>query len=159
MPIASLAPPPALGDPPAEVEEMLSGLEAGLDDHVPRKHGGNLLIGTWNLRMFGGLTPKWHSERGDSPKRDLSDACAIAEIASRFDVLAIQEVREDLTGLRAVMSRLGRDWKFITTDVGEGDAANDERLAFVYDSRRVSASGLAGELVVPEEWFGDIKRG
>ncbi|MDQ4059274.1 MAG: hypothetical protein M3124_09155 [Actinomycetota bacterium] len=38
------------------------------------------------------------------------------------------------------------------TDDTAGDAGNDERMAFVFDTRRVTTSGLAGELVVPPEW-------
>jgi endonuclease/exonuclease/phosphatase family metal-dependent hydrolase len=37
------------------------------------------------------------------------------------------------------------------TDVTRGDAGNDERMGFVFDSTRVNLSGLAGELVLPEE--------
>ena len=60
----------------------------------------NLLVGSWNLRAFGGLTKKWQSGGGDSPKRDLADVLAIAAMLSRFDVVAVQEVRSDLRALR-----------------------------------------------------------
>jgi hypothetical protein len=43
------------------------------------------------------LTEKWRSEEEDSPKRDLFDVRCIAEIVSRFDVVAIQEARGDLS--------------------------------------------------------------
>ena len=52
------------------------------------------------------------------------------------------------------MRRLGGDWGFLVTDVGEGEAANDERLAYVFDRRAVRLAGLAGELVIAEEDFG-----
>jgi hypothetical protein len=134
---------------------MLAKLGDGLDQApplgVPARRDDNLLIATWNLRAFGGLTPRWQASDGDSPKRNLADVCAIAEIVRRFDVVAIQETREDLAALKAVMGRLGPHWTFIVTDVGLGKAANDERLAFVYDRGRVKTSGLAGELVVPAE--------
>jgi hypothetical protein len=67
----------------------------------------NLLLGTWNLRSFGDLTEKWRSEEEDSPKRDLFDVRCIAEIVSRFDVVAIQEARGDLSALRAMLLALG----------------------------------------------------
>jgi hypothetical protein len=47
------------------------------------------------------------------------------------------------------MQLLGGGWDFLVTDVGEGEAANDERLAFVYDTRKVRFAGLAGQLVLP----------
>ena len=150
------------GAPPAAVEAMLTQLRAGLDDPhagVPPKRSGNLLIGTWNVRAFGDITPKWASAAGDSPKRNLADIAAIAEIVSRFDVCAIQETRESLLGLRTMMSRLGDDWSFIVTDVGDGGPANGERLAFIHHRTRVKTSGLAGELVFPAEWFGDLAHG
>lgn len=132
---------------------MLDDLRAALDGPggVPPRRPDNLLIATWNIRAFGGLTPTWKASAGDSPKRHLADVLAIAEILRRFDVIAIQETREELTALKATMSALGPHWTFIMTDAGLGSAANDERLAFVYDRGRVKASGLAGELVVPPE--------
>jgi hypothetical protein len=148
--------------PPAQVEAMLADLRAGLDDPdvgVPPKRPGNLLIGTWNVRAFGDITTKWNSGPKDSPKRNLADVAAIAEIVSRFDVCAIQETRESLVGLRTMLDRLGADWSFIVTDVGDGGPANGERLAFIHDRNRVKSSGLAGELVFPEEWFGKADRG
>ena len=153
MPLAPPALPPAVDDPPAEVEAMLARLANALDraDGVPARRPDNLLIGTWNIRAFGGLTGKWRAGAKDSPLRNLADVCAIAEIVSRFDVVAVQETRDNLTALRTMMARLGEHWAFIVTDVGIGRKANGERLAYVYDRGRVTASGLAGELVVPAE--------
>src|SRR3954470_3968515 len=162
MALIAPTPSPPLDSPPAEVESMLAKLRAGLDDPVagvPVKRDGNLLIGTWNVRAFGDITEKWQSGEADSPKRNLADICAIAEVVRRFDVTAIQETRANLLGLRTMMSRLGADWSFIVTDVGDGGPANGERLAFVHHRSRVKSSGLAGELVFPEEWFGDVDRG
>jgi endonuclease/exonuclease/phosphatase family metal-dependent hydrolase len=39
--------------------------------------------------------------------------------------------------------------------VSAGDRGNEERLAFVYDERRVQPSGLAGEIVLPPTAEGD----
>jgi Endonuclease/Exonuclease/phosphatase family len=144
-----------IDQPPAIVVDDLSGLRDALDAALPVKDGTHVLLGTWNIRAFGGLTPKWRTDAADSPRRNLADVVAIAEIVSRFDVCAIQETRGDLTALRTLKRRLGEDWGFVVTDVGEGAAANDERLAYVFDRRRVRFSGLAGELVIAEEGFGD----
>ncbi len=75
----------------------------------------------------------------------------IAEILSRFDVIAVQEVKADLRALRHVLKKLGPDWGFLMTDVTYGQPGNDERLAYIYDSRRLKPSGLACELVVPDD--------
>ena len=97
------------------------------------------------------LDQKWQSAEDDSPKRDLADVLAIAAMLSRFDVVAVQEVRSDLRALRYLLKALGPDWGFTLTDVTKGKAGNDERLAFLFDTRRVTLSGLACELVVPED--------
>ena len=136
--------------PPEPVREDLRLLESALDDALPpRVLDRSLLIGTWNLRHFGGLTEKWRSESGDSPKRDLQSVLTIAEIVRRFDVVALQEVRGDLKALRHTMKALGDDWGLVLSDVTRGDPGNDERLGFLFDRRTVRMSGLAGELVVP----------
>jgi endonuclease/exonuclease/phosphatase family metal-dependent hydrolase len=141
-----------IDDPrPSDVRDELTALTDALDQVVPARTGANLLIGTWNVRAFSRLRPAWRSTPGDSPIRDLSNACCIAEVVRRFDVTAIQEVRNP-DGLLGMMRALGPSWAFVVTDVTEGSRGNAERLAFVFDRDRVSLSGLACELVVaPEE--------
>ncbi|MEA2448629.1 MAG: hypothetical protein QOG63_561 [Thermoleophilaceae bacterium] len=133
---------------------MLAGLAAGLDEAIPARAPDNLLVGTWNIRAFSGVTPRFDAAPDDKPLRNYADICALAAVVSRFDVVAIQETREDLSALRALMACLGVHWTFVVTDVGLGDAANGERLAYVYDRGRVKTSGLAGELVVPAKGIG-----
>lgn len=141
--------------PPAAVAEELARLRVALDQTVPhRRLDHNLLLATWNLRAFGGLTDKWDAEADDSPKRDLRSLLAIAEIVSRFDVVALQEVKGKLKALRHMLRSLGEHWGLILTDVTLGARGNDERMAFVFDTRRIRLSGLAGELVLPPEWKG-----
>ena len=92
---------PALSEidhPPASLAVDLAPLRAGLDADLPARTAGTVLIGTWNIRDFAGLTAAWQTGARDSPKRNLADICAIAEIVSRFDVVAVQEVRGDLSG-------------------------------------------------------------
>lgn len=76
----------------------------------------------------------------------------IAEIISRFDIVAVQEVCRDLQPLQAVMSVLGdQDFDYIVSDPTEGRAGNDERLGFIFDRGKVSFKGIAGELVLPDK--------
>jgi len=102
------------------------------------------------------VTEKWRSEQDDSPRRDLFDLRCIAEVVSRFDVVAIEEAREDLSALSLVLEALGETWGLIATDVTRGRAGNSERLVFVFDTRRLKPSGLAGELVVAIEEETDL---
>lgn len=149
---------PAVTDtPPPAIWEDLASLRDVLDEAiVPRVVDENLLIATWNVRHFGGLTEKWVSGPDDSPKRDLQSIRVIAEIIRRFDVVALQEVRGDLKALRHTLKVLGNDWGLVLTDVTRGDPGNDERLGFLFDRRRVQMSGLAGELVLPAERLDEV---
>jgi endonuclease/exonuclease/phosphatase family metal-dependent hydrolase len=141
---------PDLAAPPPEVAAQLAPFVPALDAAVPpRQLDRNLLIGSWNLRAFGGLNKKWQTEQHDSPARNLGDIVAIASVISRLDVVAVQEVHGDLAALRHLLKALGPEWGFTLTDVTRGKAGNDERIAFLFDTRRVRPSGLACELVVP----------
>jgi endonuclease/exonuclease/phosphatase family metal-dependent hydrolase len=121
-----------------------SGLPGKLTDR-------NLIVGTWNIRAFGEVFGAWEENAG-SPKRNLRAMASIAEVASRFDVLAVQEVKRETTALRMLLEDfLGPDWGVFISDVTAGSAGNTERLAYIFDRRRVQPSGLAGELVLPPE--------
>jgi len=125
-----------------------SQLPGKLSDH-------NLLIGTWNIRNFGRVYEQWEKNPG-SPKRNLRAMAYIAEVVRRFDVIAIQEVKRDTSGIRMLLDDfLGPNWDLIVTDVSAGIRGNTERLAFIYDKRRVQPSGLAGEIVLPPTDEGD----
>lgn len=120
-----------------------------IDQKVPtRTVAGDVLIASWNIREF------------DSKKFGgrLTDAYYyIAEILSHFDLIAIQEVRNDLSSLNRVRSLLGSWWKYVVTDVTDhGLGGNDERMAFLYDSRKVNFGGLAGEIVLPPQVDKDV---
>jgi endonuclease/exonuclease/phosphatase family metal-dependent hydrolase len=140
-------------DPPPAIAAELQAARVALDQRIPGKAATNLLIATWNLRAFASLTRKWTAAADDSPKRDLRGLRAIIEVVQRFDVIALQEVKGDLRALRDMVRFFGDDWAFLMTDVTRGAAGNDERLAFLFDRRRLKPSGLAAEVVVPPEWI------
>jgi exonuclease III len=109
----------------------------------------NLIIGTWNIRGFGEVYKSWDENPGN-PKRNLRAMVYIAEIIRHFDVIAIQEVKRDTSGLRMLVEDLlGPSWGMVISDVSGGAKGNTERLTFIYDRRRVQPSGLAGEIVLP----------
>jgi endonuclease/exonuclease/phosphatase family metal-dependent hydrolase len=115
----------------------------------------NLIIGTWNVRAFGSIFSDW-SENPGSPKRNLRALAILAEIIQRMDLVAIQEVRRETAGIRLLLDEfLGSDWGLLLSDVSAGVCGNNERLAFIYDRRRVIPSGLAGEIVLPPSSEGD----
>jgi hypothetical protein len=108
---------PRIIDPlPQDLAERFARLRAVLDETIPaRQLDRNLLVATWNVRGFGGMTEKWRSEPGDSPRRDLFDLRCIAEVVSRVDVVAIEEAREDLSALRLVLQILPQTYRSLTT--------------------------------------------
>ena len=106
--------PSVTDPPPVPLDASLFVLRTALDAAIPAKQlDRNLLVATWNLRAFGGLTGKWRAEKGDEPRRDLFDVRCIAEIVSRFDVVGIQEIRGNLTALQTLLSALGTNWAAI----------------------------------------------
>jgi endonuclease/exonuclease/phosphatase family metal-dependent hydrolase len=149
---------PNILDPlPEDLRPRFQALSDNLDIRIPaKKIGRNLLIATWNIRAFGDLSRVWTSGQDDSPRRDLSSVHYIAEIISRFDVIAVQEVKANIRAFRDMMKLLGPNWSFILTDVTAGSAGNGERMAYVFDTRRVNLSGLASEIVVPKEWLSEV---
>jgi len=143
-----MADTPDILTPPTSVTDTVARLDAALDMALPAKQPGNILVATWNIRALSDLTKDWQTPGGASPLRNLADVHYIAAHIRRFDVVAVQEIRGNLRALRYLLKVLGERWAFLLTDVSGGDAGNDERLGFLYDTERVKPSGLACELVV-----------
>jgi endonuclease/exonuclease/phosphatase family metal-dependent hydrolase len=119
--------------------EKLRALKLELDIAIPAKTvDPTLLLATWNIREFGG---------NKSGGREAEPLYYIAEIISRFDIVAVQEVRDNLDALDELMSILGPWWKYLVSDVTFGAQGNNERHAYIYDTRKITFGGMAGELV------------
>jgi endonuclease/exonuclease/phosphatase family metal-dependent hydrolase len=114
-------------------------LRSKLSEHIPNKTvSETLLIATWNIREF------------KTGNRLTESYYYIAEILSRFDIIAVQEVSEDLEALKKVLGIMGGKWDFIVTDSTSGVAGGGERMAFLYDKGKLTFKNLAGEIVLPE---------
>ena len=121
--------------------ERLIALRVGLREDIGEANKQtSFRLATWNIRDFGGhrLNP--------SPRLDKS-LLYIAEVISAFDLVAVQEVNEDLREFERLMRLLGPHWSYVVTD----QSGNMERLAFVYDTRKILFRNLAGEIVLPEK--------
>ena len=122
-------------------EGLLRLKDAFATEGVPdRRRASRLLLATWNIREF---------ESAKYGPRQREALYYIAEIIDHFDIVAVQEVRDDLSSLEEVMKILGYSWDYLITDVTEGKQGNLERMAFIYDKRKVYFGGLAGEIVIP----------
>jgi hypothetical protein len=125
------------------VVRNLMKLRAQLDEEVPPKNAeSDLLLATWNLRDFAKDNRKGFGER--FPESHFY----IAEVLSRFDFVAVQEINE-LDEWEKVTRILGPSWDWIATDVTEGTGGNGERLTYLYDKRKVWFQNIAGEIVLP----------
>jgi len=138
--------------PPDEIGAELNELRAEMDRVIPAKLlDRNLLIATWNIRNLSEVTETWISGPENKHERDLHALRIISEILSRFDVIAIQKVRHGGQALQLLMEGLGEQWGLMITDAARGSLGFNERLAFIFDTRKVLPLGLAGQLVLSEE--------
>lgn len=110
---------------------------------IPNKDDSHLLIATWNLANFG-----------IQQRRD-DDIKLIAEIVSWFDVIALQEVRQNLIDLKNLLSFLHPNYKTVYTDA----SGNNERMVFIYDSSIIKTRELVGEVAPYPSDLKNIKLG
>jgi endonuclease/exonuclease/phosphatase family metal-dependent hydrolase len=110
-----------------------------------KKASESLILGTWNIRNFD-------DDRFNYGPRMEESLYYIAEIISKFDVIAIQEICTDLWPLKKLMRILGGSYDYILTDTTHSSVGgNQERLGFIYDKNKVRFTGVAGEIVLPEK--------
>jgi endonuclease/exonuclease/phosphatase family metal-dependent hydrolase len=100
---------------------------------IPDKKDNRLLLATWNIANLG------------LHKREMIDYQVLAEIVSWFDLIALQEVNDRLEGLRSIQKFLPASFKVLFSD----KAGNNERLAYVYDSGKISPLEKVGEIAIP----------
>lgn len=119
-----------------QVEAQRSALRNWRDSEpgrqTPAKAANRLLLATWNIANLG------------VQERRVKDYALIAEILSWFDLIAVQEVNDDLEGLRGIHDLLPSDYRLLFSDA----AGNNERLTFIYDWRKVTQLEEIGELAL-----------
>ena len=97
-----------------------------------RRVDENLIIASWNIRNFG-------AKKSDRAVQ------YIADIVERFDIVAIQEVKDDLSGLQRLQKILPGNYKILVSD----PTGNHERFAFLFDKRTIISTGMVGEIGLP----------
>lgn len=124
--------------------ENLMLLRSQLDQSVPAKDiEDNLLIASFNIRDLG------KRNRRGWGRRLPESWFYLAEVISRFDFVAVQEVNQ-LEEWQHIMDILGRNWDYIATDETDRKlGGNGERMTFVYDKRKIWFQNIAGEIVLP----------
>ncbi len=125
-------------DPQAEIDRLKRYRDAVTADPAdsrnipPAGQPGRLLLASWNIANLG-----VHKRRG-------IDLRIIAEMLSWFEIVALQEIADNLADFLAMVENLPAHFDWLFND----RAGNDERSAFVYDTRRVRLSRKIGEVVV-----------
>ncbi|MEO6455149.1 MAG: endonuclease/exonuclease/phosphatase family protein [Ginsengibacter sp.] len=108
---------------------------------IPAGTATNMRIATWNIANLGA------QEREDAHLK------MIAEILTWFDIIAVQEVKENSEHFQKIVSLMRKSYKFIFSDEG----GNNERIAFIYNSKKLTLLQEVAELAVPPSEYEDIK--
>lgn len=104
---------------------------------VPLSETNRLLLASWNVANLG------------AQGRSHGALALVADIMRRFDLIAVQEVNEKFRTFEKVVEKMGGHFDYVMTDT----AGNSERLAFVYDTRKVAPLNLFGELALRDREF------
>src|SRR3954453_18562262 len=104
-------------DVPRELPPLKQHGETGA---VPKREAGKLLLATWNIANLG----------APEQRRDPECFALLAQIVRFFDLVAIQEVRDNAdAGIRPLLAELPDSWRLVFSEAG----GNDERFAFLWD--------------------------
>lgn len=123
----------------AEWEDIRTTLDADPSVYgLPERVYGSVLLGSFNIRKLG-----------SSRSRSAETWDFLAHILRRFDLCAIQEILDDLTGLQRLMELLGPDFGLVVSDTtGAFPRARGvaERLGFVFNWRAVQRTEIASDI-------------
>lgn len=125
-------------DPKAEIARLRQHKKARA---IPKRQQGKLLVATWNIANLGAQI-----------RRD-QDLSIIAEIVSWFDIVAVQECRENFGDLFNIIHKLPKAYRAIMSDA----SGNNERMSFLYDSKKLTVLEEIGEIAFPASRLKSIK--
>lgn len=103
----------------------------------PSKLDESINVAVWNIREFG------------RTRRQTASIHYVAEILGQFDLVALVELRDNLSDLQRVLPILGPSWDVVYSDWVDDPGGNDERVGFLFDRRAVTFNGLAAEVDAP----------
>jgi endonuclease/exonuclease/phosphatase family metal-dependent hydrolase len=124
-----------------DVPQELAALKAHRETRaIPKRQAGKLLLATWNVANLG----------APEQRRDPECFALLAQIVRFFDLVAIQEVRDNAdAGIRKVLAELPDSWRLVFSEAG----GNDERFAFLWDSDDVQFGQLVGKATLEPDEF------
>jgi hypothetical protein len=103
----------------------------------PSQLDQSINVAIWNIREFG------------KKRRTEAAIHYIAEILGQFDLIALVELRDNLTDYGRVCQFLGPSWDLVYSDWMSDSGGNRERVGFLFDRRAVTFNGLAAEVDAP----------
>lgn len=113
--------------------------EQGASYGLPAQRVDSLVLGSWNLRQFGDI----QMDKKGRP-REPEAFRFMASVVMHFDLVAIQEIKDDLDSLR-LLHRFLPEYDLVVSDV----TGNNERLGFFSKFERVRRTNLAAEIDIP----------
>lgn len=100
------------------------------------KQNGKLLLGSWNIANLG------------EQKRTDKDLSLIGHLMSRFDLIAVQEIKGNFRNFEKIVKMMN-GYDYFMSDSG----GNNERLGFIYDTDKIELGKLFAEVAIPEKDF------
>jgi len=108
---------------------------------IPRRTKDRLLVATWNIANLG------------AQQRRSQDRALLAEVIGWFDLVAVQEVRENFGELFDIHQMLPKTYRVLMSDA----AGNNERMAFLFDGRKMDPLEEIGEIALPPSEYDSIR--
>ena len=105
---------------------------------LPQRVYGSVVLGSFNIRKIG----KESNRNQDTWK-------FLAEVSRHFDLLAVQEIQDDLGGLLKLKDLMGPEFGMIVSDktgVFPGEQGMGERLGFIYNWSMVKRTEVATDI-------------
>ncbi len=105
---------------------------------IPQRVYGSAVVGSFNIRKLGAV-----ESRDEDTWQFLADLCR------HFDLLAIQEVMIETSGLEHLLQRTGESFGLVVSDptgAFPNEPGLDERLAFIYDPRTIRRRGVVTDV-------------
>lgn len=115
---------------------------------LPERRNGSVVLSSFNIRALGNSSTRTASRRAG---RTQGAWDLLARYLSRCDFVAIQEVKDDLSGLKRLKDSLDEPGKYalVVSDVTGARPGRDvtqERLAFLYRWDRIERTELASDI-------------
>ncbi len=104
----------------------------------PERRDDSVLLATFNIRKLG-----------KKENRSIQSWAFLKKVLLQFDLIAVQEVMDDLSGFEFLVSSLGDDYGMVVSDVTgakPGSSGNTERLGFIFNWRRIERTALASDI-------------